>query len=236
MRRSFLVIPLALSILLGVGCKKAIPANQPSTTNTTPEANVFLPPPQTPETENTRNLNELRAALLQFEQAKTFRAKLTLSIASAVVTGQIDVMKPDRFHGTMESQNASGQPDTSELVGVGDTLYIRMSKTQWGYVKDPEKAKAYTQAFRSSVSSQGSLLTQGLDDSLLVAKTRDGSLGCERYSTTIPSTSTPATLEVCVANGLPKRIVASSNGNTATVDYFDYNKLFVIERPIGFYK
>jgi hypothetical protein len=236
MRHAAILIPLVLCVLFGFGCKKQDTRATPISTGS-PESQVYLPPPPSPESDQVRNLRELQEALQNFERAKTFRAKLTLSTSDGTVTGQIDVMKPDRFHGTMQASAANGQSETSELIGVGDMLYVRVSADAWAYVKDSAKAKAYTQAFRSSIESQLSLLPQDALDSLQVTKTHDGSLGCEQYSTAIStSSSTSAALQVCVVNGLPKRITVSPKEGSATIDYFDYNKLFVIERPIGIYR
>lgn len=236
MRRLSIFLPLTAIALLGFGCSKPEATPTGTTTTTPQEAQVFLPPPPAPESDSQRNMRELRDALLRFEDAKTFRAKMTLTTKDGTVSGQIDVMKPERFHGTMGSTQSNGASDKSELIGIGDMLYVRVAKDQWAYVKDPAKAKAYTTAFRASINSQASILPAVLPENTTVAKTRDNSLGCDRYSMTISDASSSAAVQVCVANGLPKRIILTPDGGSATIDYFDYNKLFVIERPVGLYQ
>lgn len=237
MRRSFVLIPLSICVLFGFGCKKDAASQNPTTTPR--EAQVYLPPEAPAESEQDRNLRELREAIQNFENAKTFRAKMSLTSSDGNVSGQIDVMLPDRFHGTMQSPGANGKTETSELIGVGDMLYVKAQNSLWAYVKDPVKAKAYAKAFRSSIGNQFSHFFDGQQAALEVKKTHDGSLGCDRYSTTVASatsTSDKAEIQICVSNALPKRITIKAQDGSANIDYFDYNKLFVIERPIGNYK
>lgn len=231
------VLPILLVVLLcGAGCRKN--TQQPSVTPSDQQAQVYLPPAPEAETEQARNLRELREALSNFGSAKTFRSKMSVTTSAGTVTGQIDVMKPDRFHGTIETKT-SGGTEKNEIIGIGSMMYVNVGNDLWALVKDPAKSKAYTDAFRSSVSEQASILPSVFPNDSIVTKARDAALDCDIYATTITppeSTSTPLALQVCVQNNLPKRITFSPAAGSATVDYFDYNKLFVIERPVGLYK
>jgi hypothetical protein len=228
---SILIVAGSLS-LFGWGCKKAADTNTPTSTGYV--SNAYLPPEPAPETQNQINVRELREAIAQFQTARTFRSKLQVKTSDGNVTGQIDVMKPGRFHGTVQAPDASGKSETSEIVAVDDMFYIRLANGEWAFVKTKEKARALTEAFRSTVDGQDSVLMTLIPDSAIVKKSIDSGLKCDRYETDVTDANGENfNLKVCVSSGLPKRIeVVSASGN-ATIDYFDYNRLITIERPIG---
>jgi hypothetical protein len=53
---------------------------------------------------------------------------------------------------------------------------------------------------------------------------------CQIY--TVNDTGTGSTMELCVANGLPLRIVDKSSGNTITILLTDFDKVSDIKAPI----
>lgn len=226
MKRVIIPILLCSFALFGAGCKKA---GTPGANGDNNNPAVFLPPSPPEETENERNLRELREAITQFQNAKTFRAKLSVSSKDGTTTGQIDIMKPDRFHGTMRVPKES---QTSEVIGVGDTLYARLPDGSWRSISIPSVAKALNDAFRSAVASDSSVIRNALPDGTVVTKRADSGKGCDRYRAELTQTDgTKVNLDMCVSKGLPKLMDLQSPQGTVSVEYFDYNKLFLIERP-----
>lgn len=213
-------------VLLGAGCRwPSKNAPRPSAT----ESPVYLPPPPPPESENARNLRELRSALEAFKEVKTFRAKLVIDGKDGQTTGQIEIMKPDRFRGTVRFPK---DDQTSEVIGVGDTLYVKLPDSTWTSISTPAVSKALTQAFRAAVDGDQSAVKTALPDDAAVAKRTDEVRGCDEYTAPIQGAE-DATIDmsVCVGQGLPVSIRLQSGTGSVTIDYFDYNKLFVIERP-----
>jgi len=236
MKRFALFLAVSSLSLFGWGCKKPeVPVNPPASGVRQPD--TYLPPDQPPESEAARNLRELREAIGNFQSARTFRAKLSVTSGSQKLTGQIDVMKPNRFHGTLQIPSKEGATETMEVIGVENSLYIKLAENIWTYLKNPEQAKALTEAYRSAVDGEGSVLTSVLPDGTDVKKTRDATLNCDRYTAAVKdSDDSDMELRVCIADGLPKRIDIVASAGTATIDYFDYNKLITIERPLGIRK
>lgn len=226
-----IVLLVGCLALFGWGCAKKNPAaSDPSTQN---QVEAYLPPPASPESEEQIARRELEEIIQRFRDARTFRATLSVQTGTETVSGQIDVMKPDRFRGTL-SVPKDGKTETSEVVGVSDTIYIRLAEDVWTYVKNKKQAAALTQAFRSAIDGNASVLSTAIPEAARITKTRDASLGCDRYSTELTDESGDIfTLHVCAAGGFPKRIDILLPEGSATVNYFDFNALFVIERPIG---
>lgn len=225
--KRFIVPLLFCSLaLFGLGCRKT--ASVATNVDDTNPA-VFLPPSPPEETEDQRNLRELREAIEQFQNAKTFRAKLSVSSKDGMTNGQIDIMKPDRFHGTMRTPKES---QTSEVIGVGDTLYARLPDGSWRSVSTPSVAKALNEAFRSAVASDSSVIRNALPDGTAVTKRPDAGKGCDHYRAGLNQPDGGAVnLDMCVSKGFPKFMDLQSPQGSVSVEYFDYNKLFVIERP-----
>jgi hypothetical protein len=234
MKRLSLFIAVTSLSLFGWGCKPSdVPtSNLPPPTSRTPD--IYLPPEPPPESEMARNLRELREAIINFQSARTFRAKIAVTSANQKLSGQIDIMKPNRFHGTLQMPGKDGAMELMEVIGVENSLYIRLAENIWTYLKNPEQAKALTQAYRSAVDGEGSVLTTVLPDGTDVTKTRDAAMNCDRYVAPVKDADgSKMELRVCVAGGMPKRIDIVASAGSAAIDYFDYNKLITIERPLG---
>ncbi|MBU1348500.1 hypothetical protein KJ781_00310 [Patescibacteria group bacterium] len=190
------------------------------------ESDAYLPPDPEPESEEVRNLRELLEAITTFQEATTFRAKLSIDADGGRTTGQIDVMKPERFHGTVE---ISSEDQNGEVIGVGTDLYVKQEDGTWLKVQSPTLSASLTSAFRSAVETN---IQSSLPDSTVVSKTRNYGRSCDEYRTTVTDKDgNTADLAVCVKDGLPMFIDARADSGSVNVEYFDYNKLFVIERP-----
>ncbi len=232
MPRYFLVLLLCFGVVFGAGCKKTQTntPTKPTNATTTDEQQAFLPPLNQPESERQQNLRELREALRAFQTVKTVRAKLSLTSKDGLTTGQIDIVKPDRFHGTL---HVPKQTDTSEVIGVASTLYLRLPDGSWTAVNTPKVAKALNDAFRSAVDGDQSIIQKALPDDTVVSKQEDTIKNCTRYRADLKTSEGQTTnISLCVAQNLPRVIELQTSNGQATVEYFDYNKLFTIERPV----
>jgi hypothetical protein len=220
-----------LVVLLGAGCGRSKTPGSLSGSST--GSDVYLPPPADAETEEQVARRELREALQNFREAKTFRAKFSLQTKDGPVSGQIDVTKPDRFRGTVTAPK-DGKTETSEVIGVASSFYIKLGPDVWTYVKNQKQAALLTKAFRSAVDGSSSALSAVIPDSATVTRSKNPTLSCQVYTTTLnDEAGNPFKMTVCVAAGLPKRIEIFPSEGSITIDYFDFNKMFVIERPLG---
>ena len=226
-----IILPLLIIFLalVGFGCGKE-KVQKSDDPNAGFGTNAYLPPPKPPEDQTVTNLRELREAIVAFQEVKSFRANLLIDNEQGQTTGRIDVMKPDRFHGTIK---VSTEDQEGEVIGIGNTLFIKVPDSDlWLEINAPEIATAMTSAFKSAVEGDAALIRSSLPDSTKVTKTKDGGRNCDKYETNIENDADLGVeLSVCVSNGLPKYIRAETDQGIVDVEYFDYNTLFIIEKP-----
>jgi hypothetical protein len=219
---------IAATSLLGAGCRKNSTADK-----TKPAENsanlAYLHTATDTESETDKNLRELNAAIMAFQEVKSFRAKLAIDNNKEKISAQIDVLKPDRFHGVIK---ISGEDQAGEVIGINNALYVKLADKIWMQVQSPAVAAAMSKAFQSAVDGDRAAVKQELPKGATVTHGRDLLRACEKYQTTITNEPESAIeLSVCVADGLPKFISASTDQGSVEVEYFDYNELFTIERP-----
>lgn len=226
--RFFVFSFLIMATTIGAGCARR-PTNATPNATTSNEPLVWLPT-STPSTEKISTpLEELRAAIVAFQNTKSFKSKLYIDNTSGKTTGQIDVLKPGRFHGTLHLPSSDTD---AEIIGVDTTLYVKSSDTAWVQISSPSMSKQLSDTFRSATNGSGALINETLPDGTVVTKKYDNLHSCEAYSTTLtPSGGQRADLVVCVAKGLPASLDIKTKDSHVSVEYTDYNSLFIIERP-----
>jgi hypothetical protein len=229
-RRTLILLPLLALPLVGFGCAKKPPAAPPPATQPGGyEPLAYLPPDPPPEDDKAKNLRELRDAVAAFQSVKTFRAKLYVDAPDGKTTGQIDVMKPDRFHGTVDVPDGSQQ---NEVIGIGTAMYLKQADGTWIQVQSAQLSSELGAAFRSAVDTDNGLVSVKIPDSSDISKSRNQIRNCDEYRTSVSGDDgKPVQLTICVDKGLPKIVEATADAGYVSIEYFDYNKLFVIERP-----
>lgn len=219
---------IAATSLLGAGCRK-----NSTSENSKPSENfgnlAYLHSSASAETENEKNLRELNEAISAFQEVKSFRAKLSIESDAEKIAGQINVLKPDRFHGVI---NLTGEKQSGEVIGIGNALYVKLVDQIWVQVQSPTVAQAMSKAFQSTVDGDRAAIKQKLPAGTVVTRGQDLLRACDKYQTSLADERKNAIeLTVCVADGLPKFIRAGSDQGAVEIEYFDYNELFTIERP-----
>lgn len=231
-RLSIFILILCLYAIVGAGCRtNNVTQNGLSpipTSNGVQESLVWLPPPPQEKDRNTRNREELLAAFEAFQHVKSFRAKLDINGNDGAVKGRIDVTKPDRFRGLLQADK-----QTYEVIGVAETVYLRLPEGRWIPINSPSITESLTRAFRSAIDGNESLTKLPITDDAIVTKRVDMDRKCTRYETTLnpQDKATRTVLGICIANELPILIEAKTGQGNVMIDYFDYNSVFTIERP-----
>lgn len=145
------------------------------------------------------------------------------------MTGKIEVVKPDRFHGNFQ---LGGDTVVQEIIGVQDTLYVQLPDKTWRKIVSPTLTQALKNAFQSTVRDNQTLLDSHLTSSNQITKSVNTVQNCTSYQTTIEEKTVASTdVTICATDGLPKTMTLVSEQGSVSIDYFDYNALFTIERP-----
>ncbi|MEK7116293.1 MAG: hypothetical protein AAB879_02780 [Patescibacteria group bacterium] len=228
MIRHALGISLLLFSLTGVGClKKRVPTiPPPSQPLTNTPAVVSFQPSKTSDTSTNA---ELDAILKNFRSVKSFRMKLAYATPQGDFTSTLEFLRPHRFRGLMQIANQAA----TEIIVVDDSLYMRSSGGKWTDLSGTEAAKVVGSSLKNSLSGDSSVEKIGVDPDAVVKKTRDDARRCDLYKARVRSTDgSPADLEICAADGLPHFVTLTTQHGPFTFEYYKYNELFLIEKPV----
>lgn len=220
---------LVLVAVTGAGCLGSSQTRPPLRTAAQQQPYVPVPPPPDPEqTTPPSPRDELRAILQAFRDLKSFRSKITIPSKQGDITGTLDFQKPDRLHAILQA----GTGDPTEIIVVDTSLYMRNAKVSWVNFSKSATAKKLGESIRSTMSGDSSLDKLAITDAAEITKTQDADNGCDLYSSTLQNASgkdIPVT--VCAVNGLPKILTMDSSDGQIRLEYYDYNAVFLIERP-----
>jgi hypothetical protein len=228
--RGSLVLAMTAAAICGAGCKSPFkqstqePAEYSKTTSTSA---VNVQPAKAAPTEQEVRA-DLRAALQNFHEAKSFRANVTLKTSEGTFKARMDMQKPNRVRGQYDLR-----PGTRvDMIAVDSSLFMRFNDDPWANISKIPSAQTLSNAMKDSLTGNSSLDNLGVDDALPVKRTVDRSRKCDLYSTTLTDKEGKAyEVEICVADGLPKFLELKSPTNPLKVEYSDYNTVFLIEKP-----
>jgi hypothetical protein len=159
--------------------------------------------------------DELTALFTNFLKVKSFRAAITEEVTGQPkVDGSIEYVAPDKYHITL--------PGLGEFINIGKDSYIKIGPA-WtkspgaggGSLFDAASIQSTLDSFKNNSKKGGTDTVNGVK--------------CQIYTVTDTSGSTT---EVCVANGLPVRMVIKSTSSTTTFVFTDFDKLSDIKAPI----
>lgn len=227
--RKLLLLALVLTSLTGAGCSKKkpepAPAPQPKPASANPAVVAF----GTTQTGDAAINAELDAILKNFRQVKSFRMRFSYSTPQGLLTSTLEYLRPNRFRGLMQ---VASQPST-EVIVVDQSLYMRPTGGKWVNLSGTESAKAVGASLQNALSGSASLDKIGVDPNAIVKKTRDDGRKCDLYKSSVKSQDgTPGELEICADNQLPKFVTMTTQQGPFTFEYYDYNTLFLIEKPM----
>lgn len=226
---------LASVSFFGIGCEKkraASPSSQAARTAqavVTPASNqgVLTFPPARPPSASVNV--ELYGILNAFRALKSFRTRFAISTPQGPLKANLEFVKPHRFHGVIET----GTAGTVELIAVDASLYMRAQNATWIDVSRAPSSQALQAALKDVFGGGSGLDAVLIDDASVVKKSRDARRKCDLYTTTARNAaSNAAKLELCAVNGLPKHVTIKGDKTPLEFEYYDYNTIFVIERPI----
>ena len=160
-----------------------------------------------------------------FGKVKSFKATISQSGGTAALTGVIEYQQPDRVHVTIGS-GATAQ----EIICIGTDFYVKQGATPWQKVPaggtncrgnlGPADPKALADGINTAAADKS--LTKGGQDTV-------GGTKCQVYSQSMPGGSS---FEMCVANGLPLRLVSKGPGQSVTITFSDIDKNIEIKAPL----
>jgi hypothetical protein len=161
-----------------------------------------------------------------FGKVKSFKAMISQSGgAAASLQGTIEYQQPDRVHVTIGS-GATAQ----EIICIGSDFFVKQGATPWQKVPaggancrgnlGPADPKALADGINTAAADK--TLNKGGTDTV-------GGTKCQIYAQSLPN---GANFEMCVANGLPLRLVSKAGQQSVTITFSDIDKNIDIKAPI----
>lgn len=218
---------VALLALSGWGCSRSTATPKPVTATPPNSVSGQTQPVHIPTEADFRN--ELREAVKNFNAAKSFRAKVNLAAGGGELNAVLEFAKPNRFRGTIQGSDGS----STEIVVVDDSLYMRVNNLKWLNLSKTPSASSIAGTLKSALSGDTNLANVAMDESFPVQKTKDLAHSCDLYSTSIKQTNGSVNkVSVCLSRGRPQYLDLVAAQGPIHIDYYDYNAVFLIERPI----
>ena len=229
-----LLIPMAaFVIVVGYGYwkqHKPVTAKKSSTPRTTVTGEMpFLPPEDglTVDSEQIKR-QSLDTAIRNFRQATAFRANVTKNASTGAITGKIEYMRPLRLHAQITASNQQ-----MDMIAIGQTVYLKKDNVVWGMVPDPSAKLFAADFFASVLKSEPTLASFDVPADAPMKIDNDAVKKCTRYSTKYTSDKDLLDISFCVNsdNQIVYIKMKTPDGDLST-DYYDFNTLLIIERPM----
>jgi hypothetical protein len=173
--------------------------------------------------------DEVAGLSANFGKVKSFKATISQTGgAAANLQGVIEYSQPDRIHVTIGS-GATAQ----EIICIGNDFYVKAGAAPWQKV--PSAQTGGTNCRGNLGPADPKALADGINtaaaDKTLNKGGQETVSGkrCQIYAQALPN---GATFEMCVADGLPLRIVSKAGPQSVTIIFSDIDKNIDIKAPI----
>ncbi len=236
----FVIGAIATLSIFGAGCGKSSTPATPTPTKQAPTATKTPTPVTKPSsnpavitfgTDNVANTtvnNELTQILKNFAQTKSFRTSFSLPSSQGNVSTTMEFLRPNRFRGMMNIGSLN-----TEIIVVDANVYMRTTGSAWTDLSNTDTAKPVTDTLKNAMGGTNSIDKLIVDPNTVVKKEQDTARNCMQYNAVVRTPQgTPATLNICAVDNLPKYVDVTSDSGRLTFQYYDYDALFLIEKPM----
>jgi hypothetical protein len=232
-----LVLPLLAGTALACGGGKSGGSSQGIKIEQTNTGGVSLTPGAPPATlaaaptvsGPVASADEVASLAGNFGKVKSFKASISQAGGSAAaLQGTIQYSQPDRIHVTIGS-GATAQ----EIICIGNDFYVKAGGAPWQKVPAAQTSGSNCRGNLGPADPQE--LAKGINtaaaDKTLVKGSQETVAGkrCQIYAQSLPN---GANFEMCVADGLPLRIVSKAGAQSVTITFSDIDKAIDIKAPI----
>ena len=168
--------------------------------------------------------DEVSALANNFTKVKSFKASIAQT-GSQNIQGTIEYSAPDKVHVTVGSG-----PTGREITCIGEALYFKVGSAAWQKAP-PGSATCKGQLGPTNPEELGKGINAAAQDKTLNKggqETVDGRR-CQIYAQVLPN---GASFEMCVADGLPVRLISKDPTQSVTIIFSDIDKPIDIKAPI----
>jgi hypothetical protein len=173
--------------------------------------------------------DEVSSLASNFSKVKSFKASIAQTGgAAASLQGTIEYSQPDRIRVTIGS-GATAQ----EIICIGNDFYVKAGGAAWQKIPSAQTGGSNCRGNLGPADPQE--LAKGINtaaaDKTLNKGGQETVAGkkCQIYAQSLPN---GANFEMCVADGLPVRIVSKAGPQSVTIIFSDIDKNIEIKAPI----
>jgi len=226
MKRHQWILAVALigAVLIGAGCAAKTTGSQlpKPAVKTTPKASPKKTPPKDPNTELMEYLNA-------FRETKSYKTTFRLPTKDGIVKGTLDYVRPDRYQGTTQLNDSP----MAQIVIVGKNLYLKVGELRWADMTDTKVGKTLIQNMKNAVQGNAAFNQEQSAKLNVISRQNDELNSCILFTAQLSDAKPDAPpIKICAKNGLPKYFEIETNLGVYHVDFYDYNSIFLIERPM----
>jgi hypothetical protein len=221
--RPLLPLALGVAVLFGAGCFGKADQTAPPQAKPAPKAGAKpAEPAKDPQT-------ELQEVLGAFHASKSYRTKFRLPTKDGVVRGTLDHVKPSRYQGTTQL----GDSDVSEVVIVDDSLYMKIGQYPWADMSDTAAAQSIVSNIKQAAEGEAAFKLQNEAKLQVKQRYNDELNSCVLFIASSSDSDPKAPpIKICVKGGMPKYLEMDTDLGIYHVDFYDFNSVFIIERPM----
>lgn len=121
----------------------------------------------------------------------------------------------------------------TEIVVIDTNVYMKTNGTKWMDLSGSDMGKPVSDTLKNAMGGDNSLDKLIVDPNTVVKKEQDTARNCMQYSAVVTSPKgSPASLNICAVDNLPKYVDVTTDTGKITFEYYDFNSLFLIEKPM----
>jgi hypothetical protein len=169
--------------------------------------------------------DEVASLSSNFGKVKSYKATIAQTGGQTNIQGNIEYQSPDKVRVVVGS-GATGQ----EIICIGEALYFKRGSTAWQKAP-PGAATCRGQLGPTDPQELAKGINTAAADKTLNKGGQETVAGkkCQIYSQSLPNGSS---FEMCVADGLPVRLISKDPAQSVTIIFSDIDKPIDIKAPI----
>ncbi|MFZ6015118.1 MAG: hypothetical protein ACOYUZ_02055 [Patescibacteria group bacterium] len=187
-----------------------------------------------PDQEIDINSDEYKKSLLMkainnLFDAKSFKAEIQQETSGGIITSKVDYVSPLRLRAVV----SMGKESPIELIAVGETIYVKSGNEDWKMTNDASLKNFARTFFASMIIESAGLGSLGIADDALMDFSYDNGRECTEVSTKYSNEGNLMDISICVTDeAFIKTIVKHDSEGETKTEYYEYNTLMTIERPM----
>jgi hypothetical protein len=174
-------------------------------------------------------IRRINTSMEAFREQKSFRADIIVPGPNGALSGTLDFSRESGMRGDLHLPG----PSTVQLIALSTAFYVKTDGEDWRNIQNTSEAQQMRRSLDAALSRDGSATsTTDLPDTTKILEIATDPDHCTRILYRQPeSEDLDATTSICLRDGLPVHISASTPYGRIETRYRDYGIPLVIQVP-----